>query len=249
MNESELSNRIYELICKSDGIKAREIARQLKTDRKVINRLLYCYPFIHDLCYCDENYNWHGYIRQARPHTGLEEYSGYYSTIAEFLDTPEEEWFNSLQEGCKHIGRNLNDTRGLFHSFRDTRETMLNLFSDLNGYLDYSNWEIVFELRIKRSQMIRIYADILVITNTHVFSLEFKMKDVIESEEVMQAAKYTPYQEIIFGSDYDVIPALVLTKASDLYTYVPIGNTTAELPVCSGDMLFNVFDEYLNFLQ
>lgn len=25
--------------------------------------------------------------------------------------------------------------------------------------------------------------------------------------------------------------------------------TTAELPVCSGDMLFNIFDEYLGFLE
>ena len=43
--------------------------------------------------------------------------------------------------------------------------------------------------------------------------------------------------------------ALVLTAASDLYRYVPIGQTDAELPVASGDMLFNVFDEYLGFLQ
>jgi hypothetical protein len=75
------------------------------------------------------------------------------------------------------------------------------------------------------------------------------MKDEIEKDEVAQAAKYTPYQEVIFGFDYDVIPALVLTRTSDLYTYVPIANTTAELPVCSGDMLFNVFDEYLGFLD
>lgn len=249
MNEKVLSNRIYELICKSDGIKAREIAKQLNTDRKVVNRLLYCYPFIHDLCYIDSDYNWHGYIRQTRPHTGLEEYSGYYSTVPEFIACSEEEWFEALQEGCKKIGRNLNDTRGLFHSFRDARQTMLQLFEDLDEDVDYSSWEIVFELRIKRSKMIRIYADVLVITDTHVFSLEFKMKDKIEEEEVEQAAKYTSYQEVIFGSDYDVIPVLVLTKAEDLYRYVPIGETTAELSVCSGDMLFNVFDEYIGFLK
>lgn len=249
MNEKELSNRIYELICKSDGIKAREIAKQLNTDRKVVNRLLYCYPFIHDLCYCDKDYKWHGYIRQTRQHVGLEEYSGYYSTVPEFLACSEEAWFEQLQEGCRRIGRNLNDTRGLFHSFRDARETMCNLFADLEEHVDYSTWEIVFELRIKRSKMIRIYADVLVITDTQVFSLEFKMKDKIEAEEVEQAAKYTAYQEVIFGSDYDVIPVLVLTRATDLYKYVPIGETTAELPVCSGDMLFNVFDEYIGFLE
>lgn len=244
-----LPTRIYALICRSDGIKARDIAQQLHTDRKTVNRALYCYPFIHDLCYRDVDYNWHGYIRQARPHAGLEDYSGYYSTVGEFLALSEAEWFEQLQEGCRRIGRNLNDTRGLFHSFRDARETMINLFEDMKGSVDFGQWEIVFELRIKRSRAIRIYADVLVITDKQVFSLEFKMNDKIEEEEVLQAAKYTAYQEVIFGSEYDVIPVLVLTKASDLYRYVPLGKTTAELPVCSGDMLFNIFDEYLGFLN
>lgn len=244
-----LENRMYALICQSDGIKAREIAQKLNMDRTTVNRLLYCAPFIHDLCYRDEEYNWHGYIQQKRPHRGLEAYSGYYSSVSEFLDLSEEEWFAQLTEGCRQIGRNLNDTRGLFHSFWDARETMVMLFDDLKGNVTFDDWEIVFELRIKRSKMIRIYADVLVITDTHVFSLEFKMKDEIEEEEVLQAAKYTGYQEVIFGPNYDVIPVLVLTKASDLYTYVPIGETTAQLPVCSGDMLFNIFDEYLEFLE
>lgn len=244
-----LANRIYALICQSDGIKAREIAAQLHTDHTTFNRQLYCSPFIHDLCYRDSDYNWHGYIRQTRPHTGLGEYSGYYATVKEFLTMDEDAWFKQLQKGCKNIGRNLNDTRGLFHSFRDTRETMVNLFEDLKGNVDYDDWEIVFELRIKRSRAIRIYADVLVITENYVFSLEFKMNDQIEEEEVSQAAKYSEYQEVVFGPDYDVIPVLVLTRASDLYTYVPLNGTTAELPVCSGDMLFNIFDEYMGFLE
>ena len=248
-SDNMISNKIYALICQSDGIKAKDIARELKIDRTTVNRLLYCYPFIHDLCYRDKDYRWHGYIKQVRPHIGLGEYSGYYSTAQEFLELSEEEWFETLKEGCKNIGRNLNDTRGLFHSFKDARETMINLFTDLKEHVDYKDWEIVFELRIKRSKAIRIYADVLVITDRYVFSLEFKMKDKIEAEEVLQAGKYSQYQEVIFGTDYDVIPVLVLTRASDLYRYVPIGNSTAELPVCSGDMLFNIFDEYLGFLD
>lgn len=248
-SENIISNKIYALICKSDGIKAREIAHKLNIDRTTVNRLLYCYPFIHDLCYRDDEYKWHGYIRQTRPHVGLREYSGYYSTVSEFLQLSEDSWFEELKEGCKCIGRNLNDTRGLFHSFKDARETMVNLFGDLQDYVDFANWEIVFELRIKRSKAIRIYADVLVITDRYVFSLEFKMNDKIEEEEVNQAAKYSQYQEVIFGGDYDVIPVLVLTRATDLYTYVPLGKTSAELPVCSGDMLFNIFDEYMGFLE
>ena len=110
-------------------------------------------------------------------------------------------------------------------------------------------WELVFELRLKRSRYVRIYADVLVITENRVFSLEFKMKDRVEPVEVLQAAKYCPYLEIVFGPGYEVIPVLVLTRAADLFRFVPIGRADAVLPVCSGDMLFNVFNEYLGFLN
>lgn len=238
---------IFALICSNDGIRAKDIAKKLNKDRKVINHYLYASPYMHELCYRDEGYNWHGYIRQARPHRGLEDFSGYYSTVKEFLALGEEEWLEILKAGCRKIGRNLNDTRGLFHSFKDTAGVMRALFGDLEG-IDYKDWEIVFELRIKKSRAVRIYADVLVITEKYVFSLEFKMNDRIEEGEVRQAAKYSAYQEILFGPCYDVIPALVLTNASDRYKYVPLGESTAEIPVCSGDMLFNIFDEYLGFL-
>ena len=109
--------------------------------------------------------------------------------------------------------------------------------------------EVAFELRLKRSRHVRIYADVLIITENRVFSLEFKMKDQINPEEILQAAKYSPYLEIMFGPEYEVIPVLVLTAARDVFEFVPIGKTDAVLPVCSGDMLFNVFDEYLGFLK
>lgn len=239
---------IFALICSSDGIRAKDIANKLKKDRKVINHYLYASPYMHELCYRDKDYNWHGYIRQARPHKGLEDFCGYYSTVREFLALTIEEWFGTLKEGCRRIGRNLNDTRGLFHSFKDTAAVMRALFGDLDG-IDYEDWEIAFELRIKKSRAVRIYADVLVITEKYVFSLEFKMKDRIEEDEVFQAARYSAYQEVLFGPKYDVIPVLVLTKAQDLYKYIPLGESTAEIPVCSGDMLFNIFDEYLGFLE
>ena len=239
---------IFAVICGSDGIRARDIAKKLNRNKSVINHYLYASPYMHQLCYQDSSCNWHGYIRQSRPHRGLEDFCGYYSTVREFLDLGEEEWFESLKEGCTRIGRNLNDTRGLFHSFRDAAGVMRRLFDDL-GEVSYGDWEIAFELRIKKSRHIRIYADVLVITETYVFSLEFKMNDRIEEKEVAQAAKYSAYQEVLFGPAYDVIPVLVLTRAEDLYRYVPLAQTTAEIPVCSGDMLFNVFDEYLGFLD
>lgn len=237
---------IYALICSNEGIKARDIGKKLNKERKIINHYLYASPYMHDLCYQDGDSRWHGYIRQSRPHWGLGDFCGYYSTVREFLNLGEEEWFALLQDGCRKIGRNLNDTRGLFHSFRDTAAVMGALFEDLDG-VDYGDWEIAFELRIKKSRHIRIYADVLVITENYVFSLEFKMKDQIETEEVAQAAKYSAYLEVLFGPAYEVIPVLVLTRASDLYRYVSMMGTTAELPVCSGDMLFNIFDEYLGF--
>lgn len=245
MNETQI--RMYSLICSHDGIRARDIARQTGVDKTDINRLLYNAPFIHELCYQDKDYCWHGLIRQTRPHTGLGDFCGYYASVPRFLHQPEEEWLEELKAGCRLIGRNLNDTRGLIHSFRDTREVMLGLFEDL-AILDVASWEICFELRIRKARHVRIYADVLVITEDRVFSLEFKMKDVIDPEEELQAVKYAKYLEVIFGPEYEVIPALVLTRASDLYAWQQLPGSTAEVPVCSGDMLFNVFDEYIGFL-
>lgn len=255
-----LERQIYSIICSHDGIKAREIAHKInKADRKTINQCLYNAPFMRELCYCDRNYLWHGLIRQSIPHTGLGEFCGYYGTVHEFLELSEEEWFDAMLTGCKKIGRNLNDTRGLFHSFRDCQEVMRALFEDLEDFQQelkdatqpehFKNWEIAFELRINRAKYIRIYADVLVITQNKVFSLEFKMKDKPEPEEILQAAKYTSYLEVLFGPGYDVIPCLVLTKANDLYEHLPIGSRDALLPVCSGDMLFNLVDEYMGILK
>ena len=246
-----IEKKMYSIICRNDGIKAKEIARQIGVERGDINRLLYNAPFVRELCYRDSDYRWHGLIRQARPHNGLGYFCGYYATVDRFLRQPEDEWLEELKEGCRSIGRNLNDTRGLIHSFLDSRAVMISLFADLADLdtMDTSSWEICFELRIKRSRSIRIYADVLVITPGKVFSLEFKMKDRIEPEEVLQAAKYVPYLEILFGRDMDIYPALVLTSAAELFTWEAIGNTEFVLPVCSGDMLFNVFNEGIGFLQ
>ena len=107
---------IYALIVSGDGIKAREIAKKLNKDRSTVNHYLYNSPYMKDLCYRDENYEWYGLIRQSRPHVGLGDYSGYYGTVAEFLELTEDEWFQMLTEGCRKIGRNLNDTRGLWQA-------------------------------------------------------------------------------------------------------------------------------------
>ena len=251
MNEEPLERLVCAAICQGDGLTAREIAGRLDIDRTAVNHLLYASPLLRELCYQDASYRWHGIIRQTRPHAGLFEFSGYYGTVMEFLDLPEGEWLKRLTEGCQRIGRSLNDTRGLFHSFLDCRTHMTRLFEDLLDMLGDPclDWEIVFEFRLKRARLVRIYADVLVITEDRVFSLEFKMKDAVDPDEVSQAAKYVPYLEIVFGPGYEMIPALVLTAARELFDFVPIDGTGAVLPVCSGDMLFNVFDEYLGFLS
>ena len=243
--------QIYALISRQDGIKAREIGRELGMDKTEVSRLLASSALMRELCYQDREYMWHALVRQAPPYEGLYEFSGWYGTVGEFLRESEGTWLEELENGCRRIGRNLNDQRGLIHSFTDCRKTMRALFEDLRNMseLPASSWEIVFELRLNLRRFIRIYADVLVITPGKVFSLEFKMKNGIDPEEVLQAAKYTPYLEILFGRDNDVIPALVLTGAKELFRYENIGKTDAVLPVCSGDMLFNVFNEYMGFLR
>ena len=232
-------------------MKAKDIARTLKIERQEVNHILYSSPLMKELCWQDRECKWHGIIKQARPHVGLQEFAGYYDRVDHFLDLSEGEWLERLKSGCTNIGRNLNDTRGLFHSFLDCRVQMIRLFADLREMMGERclSWEIAFELRLKQSRYVRIYADVLVITENRVFSLEFKMKNVVNPEEVLQAAKYCPYLEIMFGPEYEVIPVLILTSALERFDFVPIGKTDAVIPVCSGDMLFNVFDEYLGFLR
>ena len=247
----QVDREICALVCQNSGIKAKEIAKKLNIDRQEVNHVLYSSPLMKELCWQDRDFCWHGIMKQSRPHIGLQEFAGYFDTVKNFLALSENEWLEKLAEGCTNIGRNLNDTRGLFHSFRDCREQMIGLFQDLGNMMGDSclGWEIAFELRLKRSRYVRIYADVLIITEDRVFSLEFKMKDRIDPEEVLQAAKYCPYLEIMFGPTYEVIPILVLTAAQDFFEFAKIGKTDAVLPVCSGDMLFNVFDEYLGFLE
>jgi len=250
MNEELLARKVCSTICQGDGLRAREIARLLDLDRNTVNHILYASPLLKELCWQDGSYLWHGIIRQERPHSGLFEFSGYYSRIAEFLDLTEAEWLDRLIEGCERIGRSTSDARGLLHSFRDCRAQMVRLFEDLLDMIGDPclDWEIAFEFRLKRARRVRIYADVLVITEDKVFSLEFKMKDAVDGEDVRQAAKYCPYLEIVFGPDYEVLPALILTAAREYFDFAPIGESGSILPVCSGDMLFNVFDEYLGFL-
>lgn len=251
MRQEDLERAVCAVICASEGLRAREIGTKLNLDHGTVNRVLYRSGLLKELCWQDRDYRWHGLVRQARPHAGLEEFAAYTGLVGDFLVLSEADWLRRLEEGCVNIGRNLNDTRGLIHSFRDTRETMLRLFGDLREMLGEQclGWEIAFELRLKRSRHVRIYADVLVITENRVFSLEFKMKNRIEPEEVEQAAKYCPYLEIVFGPDYEIIPVLVLTGAKDFFCFQTIGEEDRVLPVCSGDMLFNVFDEYLGFLS
>ena len=246
----QIDREICALICRSNGIKAKEIARSLEIERQEVNHSLFSSPLMKELCWQDRAYKWHGIMKQDRPHVGLQEFAAYYDTVGNFVGLAEEEWMEQLKEGCRNIGRNLNDTRGLFHSFSDCRQQMIRLFSDLQEMMGDRclTWEIAFELRLKQSRYVRIYADVLVITEDRVFSLEFKMKDQVKPEEVLQAAKYCPDLEIMFGPDYEVIPVLVLTSARESFEFIPIGKSDAVLPVCSGDMLFNVFDEYLGFL-
>ena len=251
MNQEQLEQRVCAAICQGDGLKASQIARRLGLDRSAVNHVLYASPLLKELCYQDRDYRWHGIIRQARPHLGLFEFSAYYSRVDEFLDLTEDMWMERMVEGCERIGRSVSDHRGLFHSFRDCRAQMARLFEDLLDMIGDAclGWEIAFEFRLKRARRVRIYADVLVITEDRVFSLEFKMKDAVEPEDAAQAAKYCPYLEIVFGPGYEVLPALVLTGARDLFDFCTIGESGFILPVCSGDMLFNVFDEYLGFLS
>ncbi len=248
---TEQEKQIYALIARHDGLKARQIASRLGIEKAAVSRFLFASALMREMCYRDREHAWHALIRHADRHEALYDFSGWYGTVSEFMRLNENSFLEELQAGCRRIGRSLNDTRGLIHSFRDCREVMRRLFDDLHSMLKepYGDWELAFEFRLNRARYIRIYADVLLITSGHVFSLEFKMKDTIIAEEMLQAVKYGPYLEILFGEKYDIIPALVLTGARDLFSLEQVPGRDMLLPVVSGDMLFNVLNEYMKFLR
>ena len=250
---TQLEKEIYGIICRKDGIKASEIARLLGAQRHEVNVCLYRSALMREFCYKDEKDYWYGLIRHRRPFSALYDFSGWYGTVREFLMLDEEHFMNELTEGCQRIGRVLNDTRGVLHSFRDCREVMVSLFRDMKEMSDepFDDWEIAFEVRFNRARYIRVYADVLLICDGHVFSLEFKMKNEVLQEDLEQSVKYVPYLQVLFGEAFTVTPALVLTGAEGIYEHVTVecAGERQDGIICSRDLLFNVPDEQLRFLM
>ena len=58
----ETEQAVCAAICRSDGIKAKDIARLLSLDRKAVNHILYTSPLLRELCWQDNDYLWHGII-------------------------------------------------------------------------------------------------------------------------------------------------------------------------------------------
>ena len=81
----QTDREICALICRSNGMKAKDIARLLKVERQEVNHILYSSPLMKELCWQDREYNWHGIMKQGRPHTGLQEFAGYYDTVRNFI--------------------------------------------------------------------------------------------------------------------------------------------------------------------
>ena len=100
MTRQDLERAVCAVICRGKGLRAREIAAELKLDHKTVNRVLYGSPLMKELCWQDRDFRWHGLVRQARPHAGLEEFAGWYGTAAVFATLSEAEWMAQLAKGC-----------------------------------------------------------------------------------------------------------------------------------------------------
>lgn len=66
MTDRELERAVCAVVCRSDGLRAREIAAELNVEREAVNHILYSSPLMKELCWQDRDYRWHGLIRQAR---------------------------------------------------------------------------------------------------------------------------------------------------------------------------------------
>ena len=97
----ETERAVCAAICRSGGIRAREIAKALGLDHTTVNRVLYSSPLMRELCWQDGEHRWHGILRQARPHSGLREFAGYYGLVGEFLALDEEAWLAAIEKLVK----------------------------------------------------------------------------------------------------------------------------------------------------
>jgi len=91
-----LEQAICSIICRNSGILAREIESELGINRSKVNQVLYRSSLLKELCWQDSDFRWHGILTQGRPHYGLQEFSGYYSSVREFLSLSEDQWLNRL---------------------------------------------------------------------------------------------------------------------------------------------------------
>jgi len=72
MTSMDLEREICSVICRSKGIKAKEISKLFDTERKEINQILYGSPLLQELCFMDRDHRWHGIMSQEQPHIGLQ---------------------------------------------------------------------------------------------------------------------------------------------------------------------------------
>ena len=82
--------KIYAMISRRNGIKAREISRETGIEKTEVSRRLVSSALMRELCYQDNEYRWHALVRQQAPYEGLYEFSGWYGTVHEFMAEGEE---------------------------------------------------------------------------------------------------------------------------------------------------------------
>ena len=59
-DKREIDRAVCAVICRRDGLRAREIAKELGLDHETVNRVLYGSPLMKELCWQDRDYRWHG---------------------------------------------------------------------------------------------------------------------------------------------------------------------------------------------
>ena len=67
---SDAERAVCAAICRSGGLRAKEIAKLLDVSTETVDKVLYRSPLLKELCWQDGDYRWHGLVPQTRPHAG-----------------------------------------------------------------------------------------------------------------------------------------------------------------------------------
>ena len=243
-----LDEQFYSLISTSrNGASVAAIAKTFRMDVYEARRIMLSSPLITELCYKNSKDIYYSLISGRFPHTGLDHFSLYCSSVGELVSCPPELFQEQLADNASQKVRLIGTERVDARISNLIRCTMLGMFTDIHMMsekTDYSKWQIAFypEVSIPGGE-VKCSCDVLLITGKAAFAFAFENSGSISERKIRKLSESSSDFEKLLGPKCRIYPAAVLLKGSGIYEHVD------KIPVCSREMIYNIPDEVLRYLK